>query len=121
MKVLDLVKVYSGPIALVNTNTGFIHTEYNAKFLHRMYFNYGISDIKFKNSMLWCELNTIKRNITVDEALEVSSIKECVLISLPYKGESSAFLSSDIPPEYLSREISVLIEQEDLNIIILEI
>lgn len=121
MKVLELIKVYNGPIYIIEKPVGSYESPQKSKKLSSIYYDYTVDRMWIFQGVLYCSLKDFRKNITVDDALKVSGEKEVVLITLPYKGEESAFLSSDIPPEYLSRDISVLIEHEDLNIIIMEI
>lgn len=122
MKVKDLIKVYRGKIRLAKDLNEFYISAVEPSKIPSMYFNYTVSSLEFRYEWLYVHILDPKINMTVDAALMKSSDKEeTILITLPYNGEDSAFLSEDIPPEYLYLPISLLIEQEDLNIIILEV
>lgn len=122
MKVKDLIKVYTGHICLAKVINGYYVTEEDATKLSSIYYEYRVRSIELKSHCLYVHVLEPELRLTVNESLLKSKDKEeVILITLPYNGEESAFLSTDIPPEYLSLPISMLIEQEDLNIIIMEV
>lgn len=121
MKLKDLFFVYQGPIHVSSITDGRIYNESTPYELPKTLYNCEVIHFDIYSGLLnvLVKSKSIKQ-VTVRDAIAESRSKEVVLITLPYRGEQSAYKLDQIPVYYMDLEIAVLIEQEELNIIILE-